>query len=118
LLILSQAGESEKLCLLKLDTAERLFPRVFIGFGDFFKKKKWRVIGNTSSFELVFPLFRKSFGLKPGKYDDWKIYDGKRHLAINELKPGMEQLEFFCGWSPQAIEKRIQTGENRYDKIL
>jgi len=109
---------NESIPVSQLDTSKRLFPPVYIGFGSFFKERKWRVIGSLPITGFQFPQFRKSFATTSGKYDDWMIYDGKKKTAIGCLKPGMEQLEFLCGWSPQLIVKRIQTGENRFDSIV
>ena len=92
-------------------------PPVFIGFGDAFTKGGWRVIGHARVDPFPVPRFRASFGLKPGTYHDWKIYDGIVVRAIGDLLPEFRSLEFLCGWSPQAIELRIRTGENPYDRI-
>jgi hypothetical protein len=104
--------------LSQLDTSKRLFPPVYIGFGSFFKDRKWRVIGSVPITDFQFPHFRRSHATKPGKYDDWIVYDGEKKVMIGSLKPGMEHLEVLCGWSPQALMKRIETGKSLHDSIL
>jgi hypothetical protein len=102
----------------ELDAKERLFPPVYIGFGSFFKIGRWRIIGTMPVARFQFPKFRYSIGSKPGEYHDWQIYDGKNMKLIGELPPELRSLEFLGGWSPQAIEKRIETGVNWFDKVL
>jgi hypothetical protein len=101
----------------KLDSSRRLFPPVYIGFGSVLSEGKWRVIGSLPIANFEFPHFRKSFGTKPGRYDDWIIYDGTKKTVVGFLEPEMADLEFLCGWSPKLLTKRIETGENRYDLI-
>ena len=108
----------EPILISKLDTSKQLFPPIFIGFGSVFKERKWRIIGSLPITSFQFPKFRKSFATRPGRYDDWIIYDCKTKTMLGCLKPGMERLEFLCAWSPQLLTKRIQTGENRYDSIV
>ena len=105
------------LSMEELDTKERLFPPVYIGFGSFFKIGRWRNIGNMPVARFAFPKFRHTFGSKPGEYHDWKIYDGNNTELVGDLTPEMRSLEFLCVWSPQAMEKRIETGVNRFDKL-
>jgi hypothetical protein len=109
---------NKSISLSQLDTSKRLFPPVFIGFGSIFKERKWRIIGSLPITSFQFPIFRKSFSAEPGKHGNWLVYDGTKKTMIGWLKAGMERLECLCGWSPQLLTKRIQTGENRYDSII
>ena len=89
--------------LTKVLTEKLMFPPVFIGFGSVFRDGRWRILGSLPVTEFVFPRFRSSFATRPGKYHDWKIYDGENMIAVDDLSPPNRSLEFLCGWSPQAI---------------
>jgi hypothetical protein len=82
------------------------------------KKGWWTYAGRLPVSPFEHPKFRFSFGIKPGVYHDWKIWDGTDMKFIGELPVDLQNLEFLCGWSPQALEKRLLTGKNRFDEVL
>jgi hypothetical protein len=108
---------SEPMPLEDVPTDKLMFSPVYIGFGSVFKDHRWRV-GSLPIPKFEFPKFRFSFGLQPGEYHDWKIYDGKDIKPVGNLPPQYRALEFLCGWSPQAIEQRIMTGVDPHANLL
>ncbi len=94
--------------------ASDLFPPVFVGFNVPVRQRLWKIIGNAPVTNFRFPLFRCRQGLDraPGKYRDWLLWDGNEYRDLGELPVEYQELEYLVGWSSDALEKRIATGNN------
>jgi hypothetical protein len=85
---------------------KEMFPPVFTGLVGAINKKRWKKIGNVPVINFKYPKFRKTFGVGPGKYDDWKIWDGNA------------ALEKLCVWGYENLEKRIETGKSGHEELI
>ena len=54
-------------------------------------------------------------GTKPGTYDTWWIWDGKKETKIGKLPEHLRSLELKCVWGDEALEERIVAGTYRGD---
>jgi hypothetical protein len=78
----------------------------------------WTLAGRLPVSSFTHPRFRFTFAREPGVHHDWKIWDGKSEIFVGDLTPELRSLEFRCGWSPQALEKRLLTGRCFADDLL
>jgi len=68
--------------------------------------------------DFVFPKFRQAMGTKPGTYDSWFIWDGKKERKIGTLPEQLRSLELRCVWGDEGLEERIVAGTYRGDRML
>jgi hypothetical protein len=102
----------------QLKAAGLLFPPVFVGLYASIRSGRWKVIGSFSVENFQFPQFRCSNGYKPGKYHDWRIFDGEKKMLIGELPQEYRSLEMLGVWGDELLEERIVTGKCLDDEIL
>jgi hypothetical protein len=101
----------------RLQSVGELFPPVFVGLNVPLRSGRWKKIGNLPVKNFKYPKFKYTLGTKPGKYNDWSIWDGEKHTFVGTLKPEQRYLEYLCVWGDELIEERIATGINPFDRL-
>ena len=101
-----------------IEGAGSLFPPVFVGLPASVAGGRWVRIGTMPVKDFVFPKFRQAMGTKPGTYDSWRIWDGKREIKIGNLPEQMRSLELKCIWGCDALADRIVAGTYRGDRMF
>ena len=97
---------------------KEMSPPVFTGLTGAISKKRWKKIGHSLIKDFQYPKFRRTFGIKPGKYDDWKIWDGIEMKFIGELPQEYRTLEILCVWGYENLEQRIETGKSGHEGLI
>ena len=95
-----------------------LFPPIFLGLLVPLRHGRWKRIGNLLVENFEFPRFRQSMRTKPGVYDDWRVWDGKKEKKIGKLPESLRALELRCVWGDEALEERIMDGTYRGDRMF
>jgi len=106
---------------LKVDEllgAKPLFPPVFVGLRAALNSGRWKKIGNRPVTDFEFPLFRATSATKPGKYENWWLFDGFKQRFIGTLPLELRSLEVEVAWGYEMLESRIATGQNLFDQIV
>lgn len=98
--------------------AKPLFPPVFVGLRGAVNKGRWKRIGNKAVTDFKFPLFRATSATKPGKYDNWWLFDGQSQRFIGTLPAELRDLEVEAVWGDELLEQRISTGQNLFQDVL
>jgi hypothetical protein len=98
--------------------AKPMFPPVFVGLRAAVSSGRWKRIGNRSVTDFKFPLFRATSATKPGKYDNWRLFDGQSQRFIGTLPAEMRDLEVEVAWGYEMLEQRISTGQNLFQDVI
>src|SRR5262249_23535073 len=61
------------------------FAPVFVGLYPAVRSGRWRKIGVLAPPSTRFPRFRWTLGTRPGRYMDWRIWDGETDVFVGEL---------------------------------
>jgi hypothetical protein len=101
-----------------LQGAGLLFPPVFVGLRASVRSGRWKRIGNAAVHHFTHPKFRETMGTKPGRYHDWRIWDGEQTVKIGDLPTHMRSLELKSVWGDEALENRIVSGTYRGETML
>ena len=101
-----------------LSGAKPLFPPVFVGLRAAVNSGRWKRIGNRPVNDFKFPLFRATSATKPGKYDNWWLFDGRSQRFIGELPPELRCLEVEVAWGYELLGQRIATGHHLFEAVL
>ena len=95
-----------------------LFPPVFVGLRAAVNSGRWKRIGNQPVTDFKFPMFRATSATKPGKYENWWLFDGLKQRFIGTLPPDLRTLELEVVRGYEMLENRIATGQNIFDQII
>ena len=98
--------------------AQSPFNPVFVGLYAAVRSGRWKSIGTLAPPPEPFPRFRWTFGTKPGKYTDWRIWDGQRDVLVGELPPADRALELRLVWGAEGLEERLAGARHRGDEML
>jgi len=93
----------------ELAGAKPLFPPVFMGLRTAVNSGRWKRIGNKAVTDFKFPLFRATSATKPGKYDNWWLFDGQTQRFIGALPTELRSLEVEVAWGYEMLEQRLDT---------
>jgi len=93
------------------------FPPVFTVPSVGVEQGTWRVIGNVEVKDFKYPMFKAGNEDSQGRVSVWWLYDGGREIRVGKLPPGAERYEFRVVWAPVNLTRRIETGENYYDRL-
>lgn len=104
--------------LQEVQTAGALFPPVYVGLQATVRSGRWRRIGWLPVSPFEFPLFRRSWGTKPGTYHDWRIGDGQKWEFVGDLPVACRSLEMWVVWGDELLENRIASGTTTDSSIL
>jgi hypothetical protein len=102
----------------ELEGAQPLFPPVFVGLRAAVNSGRWKRIGNKPVTDFKFPLFRATSATKPGKYDNWWLFDGSTQRFIGELPAELRTLEVEVAWGYEMLEQRIATGHHLFEAVV
>ncbi|MBI4062292.1 hypothetical protein HY410_00045 [Candidatus Gottesmanbacteria bacterium] len=104
--------------LQKIVQQKILFPPVFTGLYAAIRQEIWHVIGNSPVEKFEFPSFLTGLINEHGKVNMWSIRDSKASKRIGPVLPKRyKNLEYLVVWNPPNLTKRIETGENPYDRL-
>ena len=86
---------------------------------------KWKVIGNKKVEDFNIPHFVYAYrDIKSNRVTKWFLYTGERKIfglfskALGDRLPNEYQsLEFKGVYSPDLVEKRIETGKDIYNSL-
>jgi hypothetical protein len=93
------------------------FPPVFVALSHSIRTGRWKIIGNTSTGDVLLPRFKASFQEHAGEHTDWRIIDGDKTTVVGKLSPSEQKLEYWCIWGAELLEKRIATGDHPYREM-
>jgi hypothetical protein len=102
----------------ELNESKPLFPPVFVGLQAALSSGRWKRIGNVPVTNFKFPLFRATSATKPGKYDNWWLFDGQRQQFLGALPTELQNLEVEVAWGYEMLEHRIATGNHLFERII
>lgn len=90
-----------------------IFPPVITGLRAAINSGLWRVVGNKSIENFVYPRFISSYwNDKTGEIIAWFLFDGESFIKLGPILPEeYKSLEFMVVWSPYDVVYRIETGE-------
>jgi hypothetical protein len=113
-----QSEQSEMRPIEDIVSIPSPFAPVFVGLYPAVRSGRWKRIGAQPVPPAPFPRFRWTFGTKPGRYTDWRIWDGKHDVFVGELLVADRALELRTVWGAETLEHRIDgKGEWRGDKM-
>jgi len=95
-----------------------LFPPVFVGLRASVQSGRWKYIGSLPVASFDFPMFRATGATKPGTYESWWLWDGKKEWFIGRLPEELRGLEQRAVWGDELLEQRIATGTDPFAKVL
>ena len=98
--------------------AQSPFNPVFVGLYAAVRSGRWRPIGSLPPPPEPFPRFRWTFETKPGKYNDWRIWDGQSDVLIGELPRADRALEFKQVWGAEGLEERLCGARHLTDEMI
>lgn len=101
-----------------LEGANPLFPPVFVGLRASVRSGRWKRIGNKPVTDFKFPLFRATSATKPGKYQNWWLFDGQTQRVIGALPAELRSLEVEAVWGDELLEQRIATGHHLFEGVV
>jgi len=101
-----------------LRRAGLLFPPVFVGLLAALRVCGWQRIGNFPAKGYWFPRFRATIDTRPGVYENWSIWDGRRTVFVGKLRKRHRSLELKTVHSPQRLAQRIVEGGWLGDRLL
>lgn len=99
--------------VMRLDSAQPLFPPVITGLFAAVRTGVWEVIGHLPASGFVYPGFVSTFwDQDTGRARDWYLWDGERSVPLGkELPREHRNKEYLVVWNPTDVATRIETGE-------
>lgn len=101
-----------------LMSSPALFPPVFVGLRASVRSGRWKYVGSLPVGDFHFPMFRATGATKPGTYDRWWLWDGKKEWFIGRLSTELCGLEQRAVWGDELLEQRIATGIDPFARVL
>jgi len=105
--------------LAAVGTAHILFGPVFTGLFAAIRTGLWRIVGHAEVRGLRPLRFLTVHDENYVPLGPWGLWDGESTRSLGRDLPSQyKHLELLIGWHPDSIRRRIETGENPYERMI
>lgn len=103
----------------RLKNTQLLFPPVITGLFTAIRSGLWMIIGHLPITEFVYPNFVSAhYNEKTFVAHAWFLWDGEKYIPLgSDLPLEYHDLEYLVVWGADNLIRRIETGENFYDRL-